>query len=149
MMKQRRIKNRRALSDRDEILKIQALIWETVVEHYIENEGGVYIDNFGYLCHIIRPKKKFIIFRAKNEVARMKTDGYKYDHMVFDFMPVNKYFHVCVLPFLQKKCKMIMNKGRRYKFLYKEVCNKRHLFKGRNLPRVYKKEELRCQQKNF
>jgi hypothetical protein len=45
-----------------------------------------------------------------------------------DFMPRNKYFHLYISPALNKECRMAMESGRRYKFLYREVESESKVF---------------------
>lgn len=131
LLKKRAARYKHVLSSKEEILECQSLIWRTVAEHYIENDGGVYINNIGYLCHIICPVRKLSICKITNDINRKHTDGYKYTHDCMDFLPKNKYFHLVVQKSLRKKCHDLMNKGKRYKFLYREVQSEMEVF-GRN-----------------
>lgn len=127
---------KRTIMDRSEVLSLLSLIWKTVSEHYLENDGGVYIDNIGYLCHMIVPHQKFGISRITNDVIRMGTNGYKYNHTVLDFSSYKRYYHLVISDYLKKKSKNKMNKGKRYRFLYNEVQAKKHIFKDFQIKNV-------------
>ena len=43
------------IRDRGEVLRLLSIIWKTVSEHYVEADAGVYVDNVGYLCHVLIP----------------------------------------------------------------------------------------------
>lgn len=143
-MASRRIKKGRMISDRSKLLKLQSIIWKTVAEHYIENEGGVYLDNFGYLCHIINPKKNFSINHLIGEVRNIHTGGYKYRHTALDFPFFRRYYHLEIENSVKRK-----SRDRKYKFLYREVLAKRHIEKDFRIFKIFKKGELLCRSKNF
>ncbi len=46
------------IRDRGEILRLLSIIWKTVSEHYVEADAGVYVDNVGYLCHVLIPGQR-------------------------------------------------------------------------------------------
>lgn len=139
MMKRKQVGKKRIISDRYKVKKLQNIIWETVLEHYIQNEGGVYIDNFGYLCHIINPKRNFGINHLIGEVMNIHTNGHRYRHVVLDFSPKSQYYHIDLSTLTKRK-----SRNKKYKFLYREVCAKRHLGKVPRIPKVFKEEELKC-----
>ena len=47
--------------DKNDILECQSLIWKVIRDRYLEDEGGVYINNIGYLCHKINPNRKIYL----------------------------------------------------------------------------------------
>lgn len=124
----KKTKRRHVISDRRDIMQCHSLIWKTIRDHYLENEGGVYINNIGYLCHVIRPVRTLYINPVTKDINRKGTDGYKYSHECMDFMPKNKFFHLVLQPALKKKSRNLMNSGRRYKFLYREVQSECEVF---------------------
>ncbi len=128
IMARRRSRHRHVISDARDIIECQSLIWKTVADHYLENEGGVYINNIGYLCHVICPVRSLSINRVTGDINRKGTDGYKYTHCCVDFLPRNKFFHLVVQDALKRKSRELMNAGRRYKFLYREVQSEREVF---------------------
>lgn len=137
------------LQDRELVKKVHSEVWKTVLDHYINNEGGVYLDNLGYLCHMITPVQKFTFNKKSKRVTREETNGYYYRHIC---MGVRKnrsnYHHLIFSPILIKKLRELMRKGKRYRFLYREVQAKtyrkrgwkiKHLFDDKSL-KYYKRE---------
>lgn len=108
--------------DPKEILNIQNEIWKTVADHYINNDGGVYIDHIGYLCHIIVPRQSYVA--SKYFVRRQSTNGYRYKHIGLEIEKERRYYHLIPHPYLVLKCKKEMIKGKRYRFLYNEVVTR-------------------------
>lgn len=140
----KRAQYKRLILEKSEVMKIQHELWKTVREHYIENEGGVYISNLGYLCHIMRPKRKLFANHISNTIIRMQTNGYLFRHVCLDFSPKLQYFHLykSIIKTVKHECNKRLKKGKRYKFLYNEVIawisNK---FRVRKLRRIdYGKE---------
>ena len=129
---------------------ILVVIWKTIAEHYIRNEGGVYLDNIGYLCHIIRPEKKFSI-RGKLSKKRVMAGGYGYRHVCLQMEMtrlgrMRHYVSVDISGFMKKQCDAFILKGYKYKFLYRESLEwnrRRHINKPK---RFY---ELRCASKTL
>lgn len=123
------------IPDRKETLRCQSLIWDVIAKSYMRNDGGVYIDNVGYFCHLVNPKRMYRVTRWKDgtvAMTRQGRDGYNYIHSCYDFKPNNTYFRIELSARLKIYCDMYMNKGKRYKFLYREVDSERGVFaKGR------------------
>lgn len=138
---------RGTLSNCTECLALLSLIWETVAEHYLQNEGGVYIDNIGYLCHMLIPNQRFGIDPITKDIRRINTNGYRYNHTVLDFGDPKRFFHLTLSDYLQKKAKIVMNDGERYRFLYNEVQAKRYAIKDFHVKNVFNPEELRYRKK--
>lgn len=116
------------ISDNKDIMECQSLIWKVIRERFEEDEGGTYINNIGYLCHVISPNRRIYLNPVTNTINRRGTGGYLYSHTCIDFMPRNRYFHLYIMPELVRKCRRLMNGGRRYKFLYREVESESKVF---------------------
>ena len=143
-MKNSRRGRKRIIKKNADILYLQSVIWKTIVEHYLNNIGGVYIDNLGYLCHRIVPRQSFPITRNKRIVAKIETNGYVYRHECLDFLWMKRdkkiYYHLHLSKILKKKSNELMKKGVKYKFLYREVMAKKHIFREQNIPSYTGKE---------
>lgn len=125
--KQMRRKNgmkKGTISDRDEVLSLLSIIWQTVAEHYLNNDGGVYVEHIGYLCHMMIPGRKFYVSKMTGDVCRMGTNGIKYNHTCLDFGDTKRYFHLELSGYLKSKSKEKMRSGKKYRFLYNEVMAK-------------------------
>lgn len=109
-------RRKHTIVDKNDILECQSLIWKVIRDKYLDNEGGVYINNIGYLCHKINPNRKIYLNKLTGTINRRGTGGYSYVHTCIDFMPRNKYFHLYISPALNKECRLAMESGRRYKF---------------------------------
>lgn len=142
---------KRVISDRYEICRLQSIIYKTIQEHYLNNEGGVYIDNLGYLCHRIIPHQSFVKSHFGDDISKLGTNGYKYRHECLDFLWMKKnhrsYYHLILSGLLQKRCDRLMWDGLKYKFLYREVFAKMKLFKTKALP-VYYGDDLKCRSRS-
>lgn len=121
-------RRKHTIVDKNDILECQSLIWKVIRDKYLDNEGGVYINNIGYLCHKINPNRKIYLNKLTGTINRRGTGGYSYVHTCIDFMPRNKYFHLYISPALNKECRLAMKSGRRYKFLYREVESESKVF---------------------
>lgn len=122
------------IADRKEVLRCQSLIWDVIAKSYLRNDGGVYINNLGYLCHVIRPKARINPNNPyyRKGVNREALEGYRYIHVCYDFNLKNTYFRIEPSERIKLACRIYMNKGKRYKFLYREVESERETFgKGR------------------
>ena len=42
-------RRKHTIVDKNDILECQSLIWKVIRDKYLDNEGGVYINNIGYL----------------------------------------------------------------------------------------------------
>lgn len=130
--------SKRIIKDRSEVLRLQSIIFKTIKEHYVENEGGVYIDNIGYLCHVIRPNRRFFVNKVAKDVIRFKTDGFKYNHIVLDLFGRKKYFYLYMSDSLKLFIGKRMKKGLRYRFLYREIMTICHRKKGKMVHKFVK-----------
>ena len=81
------------IRDRGEVLRLLSIIWKTVSEHYVEADAGVYVDNVGYLCHVLIPGQRFTVRRDLDIVSRLGTNGYLYNHLAMDFADSKRYYH--------------------------------------------------------
>lgn len=132
------------ISNYDEVLKLLSTIWETVYEHYMETDGGVYIDNIGYLCHPIIPaEQKFIVTKTFDNVIREETNGRAYRHTVLDFAEPKRFYHLVLQEYNRKKAVALMNKGKRYRFMYNEVMAKKHIFNDFKIKKVFEDRRLK------
>ena len=61
--------------DKNDILECQSLIWKVIRDRYLEDEGGVYINNIGYLCHKINPNRKIDLNKLTGTINRRGTGG--------------------------------------------------------------------------
>ena len=130
------------IRDRGEVLRLLSIIWKTVSEHYVEADAGVYVDNVGYLCHVLIPGQRFTVRRDLDIVSRLGTNGYLYNHLVMDFADSKRYYHFVIQDSLKKKLRVKMNKGRRYRFMYNEILAKRRVFKDFQIKRVFEDKDL-------
>ena len=89
-------RRKHTIVDKNDILECQSLIWKVIRDRYLEDEGGVYINNIGYLCHKINPNRKIYLNKLTGTINRRGTGGYSYVHTCMDFMPRNKYFHLYI-----------------------------------------------------
>lgn len=125
-----------------DVLRCLSLILKTIAERYINNEGGVFISNFGYLCHIMKPDRKLYINAFTNDIALKHTRGYTYRHLCLDFMPVNQFFHFYVGKALKRKITTFMKKGYTYKFLYDIVTSEKRRIGNRRVKQMKFKDNL-------
>ena len=129
-------KKHSVLKDRKAIGDIAFKLWETVGDHFLTNEGGVYLDNIGYICHVIRTKKTYKFFN--NIVADDNADGNSYDSVVMPMRYFNRRwnFSVEISEALRKRSSEAVRDGYRYRFLYKEL---KSLLPGRRGWKILKK----------
>ena len=115
--------------DREDIYKIQSMIWKTIREHYINNEAGLYLQNIGHLCHIVHPKIKF----THATVNRNALGGRKYFHICLDGFPKDRYCQIVFNKSLKGDIREAMvDNGKRYKFLFDEIeAHKKNLKRWR------------------
>lgn len=88
-----RSRRKRCIMSAREVMKVQDTIWSVVSDMYKEKEGGVYIDNIGYLCSVISRRHKWGICSLNGKPLRSGTNGYLYRPIVFDFRP-RQYYHI-------------------------------------------------------
>lgn len=125
------------IKDYDEVRRVHSIIWKTILDHYINNEAGVFLKNLGYLCHIMSPEIKFIKHRQRKR-HRQLMDGRVYRHECLDFFPKFKYCHTFISPALSKKIDKDIKDGKKYKFLYNEVLSHKACTKKIRLRRLTK-----------
>lgn len=131
---------KKAMKDDKAIMKIRTLLMETIEEHYLNNEGGVYLENIGYLCHMVVPNRKLLSYTGVGTkfLTRKKMNGFYYKHLC---IPIEKkgtkYYNLDLSWLLVKKCKELMEKGVRYRFLYREVIDRTHRVKPWSLIRIW------------
>lgn len=128
MMKRSPKRRKHIILDEKEITRCHSMIWMKVKEHFMEDEGGVYIDNIGYLCHMINRTRNIYLTPFKKRLVNRETNGYLYDHVCYDFHPRNQYYHLAFFNPIVERCKAMMKEGLRYKFLYREVTSERSVF---------------------
>lgn len=131
-----RHKKHSVLEDRVAVSRILCELWKTVGDHFLTNEGGVYLDNIGYICHVIRPRKRYGSFN--NGIADNNADGNNYDSTVMPMRYFNRRwnFTVEVSEALRTASSNAVKEGYRYRFLYKEL---KSLLPGRRGWKILKK----------
>ena len=132
-VKIKQLPRKHIIPDRNELAKCQSMIWKAVRRHYLEDEGGVYIHNLGYLCHFIRCWQKFYVNNLSRRIQRRETNGYSYLHFCYDFFPINQFFHLYLDKKLIEESMKKMESGTKYKFLYREVSSEREVFNNKPL----------------
>lgn len=136
IMQRNEILKKRSIPSRTKVLKALSLVLETISDRYIANEGGVYLRNIGYLCHIMSPVRRRRVNPLTGDMYRKHTDGYLYKHVCLDFSEGGRYYHLYNFPTLDAKIKEYMRKNNKtYKFLYRIVRSemKRRKFKVRTI----------------
>lgn len=139
LMKQRASRKDRMVKTRAEVDKIHSVIWKVVSDLYKETKGGVYIDNFGYLCHMASLERKWR-YHKNGDLIRSKTNGRKYHHILIDFKGRRQYYHLHnnLTQLLTKEMNILIPK-KRYDFLIKEIKSYRRCRKPRKLLSLRKK----------
>lgn len=104
--------------------KIQGVLWKTIKEHYLNNEGGVCINNLGYFCHLAEIKQQTY---AKRVISKyIFTNGYKYVSLLWRF-PFTKKFQTyyfvmdSIVPGFRRERNSRLEYGVRYRFLKREI----------------------------
>lgn len=143
--------NRKTLKGYSEFREVTTAIWKTVRDHYVHNEGGVYIDNIGYLCHVIRPESKEgnAVRLSARMKRRKKRGGFSYRHVSIPIEKTRsayrqKYAVFEPLPVVEMESDEQLLSGERYRFLYREVkefARKSMRFRAK---RIYNKKDLSC-----
>lgn len=133
------------ISDPVMVRRVVDLLWRTIKKHYVENEGGVYLDNIGYLCHIIKPERKFVL---RNSVSknRVMTGGYGYRHVCLQMEKtvlgrMRYYASVDLLKSLKRLCDRNNARGNKYKFFYREILEWN---KGRHINKPKRFYNVKC-----
>ena len=115
---------RRVMGSPSNVSKIISLFLKLVREHYLYDEGGVYLKKLGYFCTMICPKRsrRMEIVKGNNWTDRTSTNGYYYKHLV---LPVKGESYVFTLyDRLARQKRRLMRQGVRYKFLHRELALK-------------------------
>lgn len=136
IMRRNEILKKRSISSRRKVLRALSLILETISDRYLLNEGGVYLRNIGYLCHIMNPVRKRRLSNVTGDMVRKHTDGYLYRHVCLDFSEKGRYYHLYNFKTVDDRIKMYMKTNNKtYKFLYRIVRSemKRRRFKVRTV----------------
>lgn len=128
LYKHRKQNKENTIRTRTELLEVNSAIWNAIREDYIDNEGGVFINGMGYFCHVIAPNYRFRISNLTGKLMYPNTGGYRYRHTMLNDLPKSQskvFFHMMhdMKKSVQNKCKELMNKGRRYKFCFNEICS--------------------------
>ena len=132
VMKKSKKRYKRRVRARQDILQIQSALWMAVRDAYLDNEAGVYIEGLGYLCHVIRPERRFISYKLNSGgIIRRMTDGYEYKHCVWWFRPRGEYFHLWLSDYTKALCRSRVREGVEYKLFYKEFYSINRLEKKR------------------
>lgn len=150
MMSLKKRSKERMIRDRMEVLKIEGAIMDAIQDHFINNEGGVYIEGIGMFAHITRQGRRFRRFYVTDTVAFEKSGGYAYRNAVIDFTARKRpYQYFMLASRLSEAANDFVRKGFRYLFPYREVMEKRRVTKRMkigfmldNKPLYYKKQEL-------
>lgn len=129
----------RAIKRESEVRSIHLEIWKVISEMYEEAEGGVYIDNLGYFCHVVNPIRSWGV-KFKGAIQRMKTNGYMYNHIVLDFKGWTQPYHIYknIIYGLNRNM-MRLTPKKRYKFLINEIKSYRRCNRARRLLTLNKK----------
>ncbi len=122
IMQRNEVFKKRSISSRKRVLKALSLILETIYDRYVLNEGGVYLRNIGYLCHIMNPVRKRRLNLKTGDMYRKFTDGYLYKHICLDFNEKGRYYHLFPFPTLNVEIRLYMRSNNKtYKFLYRII----------------------------
>lgn len=122
IMQRNEVFKKRSISSRKRALKALSLILETIYDRYVLNEGGVYLRNIGYLCHIMNPVRKRRLNLKTGDMYRKFTDGYLYKHICLDFNEKGRYYHLFPFPTLNVEIRLYMRSNNKtYKFLYRII----------------------------
>lgn len=85
-------RRKHTIVEKNDILECQSLIWKVIRDKYLDNEGGVYINNIGYLCHKINPNRKIYLNKLTGTINRRGTGGYSYVHTCIEFYASEQVF---------------------------------------------------------
>lgn len=103
------------------VSKILTTLFRVIRDHYIQNEGGVYLRCLGYFCTVIDPHRRDVA--KKNNAFLIPTNGYRYRSLVLPDMTECFVIKLHTSLVLQKK--KALGEGLRYKFLHREVRERR------------------------
>lgn len=83
------------IESQSELTEVARKIWEISAKKLLENEGGVVLDNFGYLCHWMSPKKK--VFKVARQggmklMPNYHSGSYFYNTTLFTNIFQKNYF---------------------------------------------------------
>lgn len=138
LMQQRESREERRIKSRNEVNKIHSTVWKVISDLYKETKGGVYIDNFGYLCHMVTPERKWA-YHKNGDLIRTKTNGHRYRHLLIDFEGKQYYhLHNNLTQLLIKELNVLVPK-KRYSFMIKEIKSYRRCRKPRKLLHLRRK----------
>lgn len=127
--KNKNIPEKYKIKDRTELIKISKIIFKTIAKNLINKEGGVVLNNFGYLCHWKSPDKKIFKIPVKGGyklIANYHTNGYFYNTSLFTNIlgknpfkgwSLDKSFHRDI----KKGRYLKLRSGIKYKFYYSLV----------------------------
>lgn len=142
IMSQTKVRAKREIKSTEDINKIHKMIWETIRDMYERSEGGVYIENIGYFCHVIKLSRKWGMNNLTNTPIKPSTNGYPYRHVVLEMEGKRRYYHIfrSILPTLKKKLdKMAGHK--RYKLRINEVISYNNCKDKKNIVSLYNKKK--------
>lgn len=131
IMARYRVGIKKTVFDVKDLRKIQSEIFKTIREHYVNNDGGVYINNLGYFCHMMVPESRMAITPFNKTIRYEHTNGYMFKHLVLDDRKgTGKYYSIFsdVLALVKKESNTKIKNGKRYKFLYREVESEKECF---------------------
>lgn len=140
MDRKKRTAKRKIKSKRDLNL-IHSAIWSTITRLYEESEGGVYIENVGYFCHVIKTHRKWVVNPLTDAPTRPRTNGYPYRHVVLDMGKQRRCYHIfrSIQTHLRKKLGRL-SPEKRYKLRFNEVVSYINCTKKRKVVSLYKKK---------
>lgn len=150
MMSLQKRSKERMIRDRMEILKVEGAIMDAIEDHFLKNEGGVYIEGIGMFAHITCQGRRFRRFYINDTIAYEKSGGYAYRSAVIDFSVRKRpYVYFMISGGLSEKAMALVRSGLRYLFPYREVMEKRRVTKRLNIGFLtdnkslyYKKKEV-------
>lgn len=127
--KRNNISNKDRVGDSAEMLRIAKKIWEVTARRLIENDAGVVLDKFGYLCHWMTPKKKVFKAPRKGGIELMPnyhSGSYFYNTTIFTNIFKSNYFKGWGLDKafnknIKKGRFQQLKSGKKYKLFYRMV----------------------------
>lgn len=140
-MSQKRKTQKRQIKSTTDLNKMHRDIWDAVRILYEESEGGVYINNFGYFCHVIKPHRKWKISGLTKAPIKASTNGYPFRHVLLEVGYKNRYYHVfrSISTRLRKRLDKLISE-KRYKLRLNEVISYKNCTKRKNIVSLYKKK---------
>lgn len=136
MCSKHRSRRARCIMNERDVMKIQDVIWSTVADMYKEKEGGVYIDNIGYMCSVMTKRHSWCVCNLDGKPMRSGTNGYLYRPIVFDFRN-RQYYHIhkAINGDLNRYMKL-KSQEKRLKLFLSEVKSYRKCFGDRKIVEV-------------